>query len=297
MKFSVFQVSRRGGRARNEDRMGYSYTREAGLFVVADGMGGHPQGDVAAAIALETLDTLFQRKADPRLSDPRGFLDEAVLQAHRRMLEHADRHAMPDSPRTTVVACVVQDGCATWAHCGDSRLYLVRDGDLLLRTRDHSYAERPRMQASSGQMVNRNVLFTCLGSPSRPMVDMSDTTPLHDGDRVLLCSDGLWGALADREIVSVLGAQVVSDSVPTLVERALRAAGSSSDNVTAVAFEWECVREDGPNAGAGPAGSASDSPADGTARHDHHELDEDAIERSIAEINEAIRRTALRNGA
>lgn len=295
MKFSVFQVSRRGGRPKNEDRMGYSYTREAGLFVVADGMGGHPQGDVAAAIALDTLDKLFQRKADPRLTDPRAFLDEAVLQAHRQMVDYASSHSMPDSPRTTVVACVVQDGCATWAHCGDSRLYLVRKGALQVRTRDHSYAERPKVQPTSGNLVNRNVLFTCLGSPNRPLVDMSSTTPLEDGDRVLLCSDGLWSVLAEREIVAVLGAHAVSESVPTLVERALRGAGSASDNVTAVAFEWEASGDDGSRAGFGHEMFAADAPSDGAARHDHHELDDDAIERSIAEINEAIRRTALRS--
>ena len=67
MKFSVFQVSRRGGRARNEDRMGYCYTREAGLFLLADGMGGHPEGEVAAQMALQTVSALFQCQARPVL--------------------------------------------------------------------------------------------------------------------------------------------------------------------------------------------------------------------------------------
>jgi serine/threonine protein phosphatase PrpC len=69
MKFSVFQISRRGGREKNEDRMGYCYTRESGLFVLADGMGGHPEGEVAAQIALQTISALFQRQAKPQIKD------------------------------------------------------------------------------------------------------------------------------------------------------------------------------------------------------------------------------------
>jgi len=302
MKFDVFQVSRKGGRQKNEDRMGYSYTREAGIFILADGMGGHPEGEVAAQIALQAVSSLFQTRACPRLADVKAFLDEAVLSAHRQMLAYAASKYMSDSPRTTVVVCVVQDGSATWAHCGDSRLYLVRKGDMVLRTRDHSYAEYPHIGANSGrQPVNRNVLFTCLGSPMRPMVDMSETTPLLPRDRILLCSDGLWSVLADREISSVLGAHPVAEAVPELVERALRGGGAASDNVTVVAFEWESAGVEKTPDGfidtladqayaSTVQGDAIDHPAD------HRELDEAAIERSIAEINEAIRRTALRSG-
>ncbi|WPB55929.1 PP2C family serine/threonine-protein phosphatase [Xylophilus sp. GOD-11R] len=300
MKFSVFQVSRKGGRQKNEDRMGYSYTRDAGLFLLADGMGGHPEGEVAAQIALQAISSMFQNRARPTLPDVKAFLDEAIFSAHRQMLAYAGSKHMPDCPRTTVVACVVQEGAATWAHCGDSRLYLVRRGGLQKRTRDHSYAEYPEIGTSLGrQVANRNVLFTCLGSPVRPMVDMSDTTPLEGGDRVILCSDGLWSVLSDREIAKVLGAHPVAESVPELVERALRGAGAASDNVTAVAFEWEASE-----AGAGLAGAQESASDDGFAsttptelqdRADRDELDEAAIERSIAEINEAIRRTALRS--
>lgn len=300
MKFNVFQVSRKGGRQKNEDRMGYCYTREAGLFVLADGMGGHPEGEVAAQIALVAVSSMFQTKARPRLVDIRGFLDEALLSAHRQMLAYAASKSLPDSPRTTVVACVVQDGSATWAHCGDSRLYLVRKGDLVVRTRDHSYAEYPEVGGGSRKSVNRNVLFTCLGSPARPMIDMSDAVPLSSGDRIMLCSDGLWSVLADREIATVLGAHPVAESVPELVERALRGGGASSDNVTAVAFEWQSTEAESGReistdilADDAYASTFQGAPADAD---DLRELDDAAIERSIAEINEAIRRTALRSG-
>ena len=80
MKFSVYQVSRKGGREKNEDRMGYCYTRDAGLFTLADGMGGHPEGEVASQMALQTLSALFQRQAKPGLADPLKFLREAIIE-------------------------------------------------------------------------------------------------------------------------------------------------------------------------------------------------------------------------
>ncbi|WP_295853046.1 protein phosphatase 2C domain-containing protein [uncultured Xylophilus sp.] len=299
MKFTVFQVSRKGGREKNEDRMGYAYTREAGLFALADGMGGHPEGEVAAQMALQTVSALFQRHARPMLDDVRGFLAEAVMAAHRALLQYAAARGMLDSPRTTLVVAVLQDGRATWVHCGDSRLYLTRGSDLLVRTRDHSYAEHPEI-GSSPASANRNVLFTCLGSPARPLFDVAGPVELQSGDRLLLCSDGLWSMLNEREIVDVVGDQPVSESVPELVERALRAAGRSSDNVTAVAVEWDApefeltrgVSTD--SIGNGVFASTiqagmPDGPGDAA-----DDLDDEAIERSIAEINEAIRRSAQR---
>src|SRR3990167_4552086 len=168
MKFSVFQVSRKGGREKNEDRMGYCYTRESGLFVLADGMGGHPEGEVAAQLALQTIAAMYQKEAKPEIPDAAAFFLSALMAAHRQILRYAIAKGMFDSPRTTIVAAVVQGGSATWIHCGDSRLYLVRDSELLTRTRDHSHVEQQQsagLGARSGDGIGRNILFTCLGSP------------------------------------------------------------------------------------------------------------------------------------
>lgn len=300
MKFSVFQISRRGGREKNEDRMGYCYTREAGLFVLADGMGGHPEGEVAAQIALQTVSAQFQRQAKPRLKDVKEFLSSALLAAHHQILRYSSNKAMLDSPRTTLVAAVLQGGCATWLHCGDSRLYVVREGGLLTRTRDHSYMELRNIPPGL-EHINRNVLFTCLGSPTKPIYDMAGPLPLEQGDRILLCSDGLWGTLSEEEIVRPLGRLPVSRAVPELVESALRQAGDKSDNVTVVALEWET-----PDALESTRGVSTDSISEGVFASTIQagsldglgdgldDLDDAAIERSIAEINEAIRRSAAR---
>lgn len=300
MKFSVFQVSRRGGRSKNEDRMGYCYTRGSGLFLLADGMGGHPDGEVAAQLALQTVSAYFQKAARPSVGSVPEFLSSALLSAHHQIIRYASEKGMLDSPRTTLVAAVVERGCVHWVHCGDSRLYLVRDGQLMTRTRDHSYSEQQANLGHYDESINRNVLFTCLGSPQRPIYDLSAPVPLQQGDKLLLCSDGLWSALPDHEIVNVLSSNPVAQAVPDLAERALRKAGSSSDNVTVLAFEWET-----PDAFQDTGGISTETISDGMFQstiqapemeQGQVDLDDDDIERNIAEINEAIRRTAARKG-
>ena len=298
MKFSVFQVSRRGGREKNEDRMGYCYTRESGLFVLADGMGGHPEGEVASQLALQIVSALYQKEARPIVKDVPAFLASALMAAHHQILRYASEKGMLDTPRTTLVAAIVQGTSATWIHCGDSRLYVARDGELLTRTRDHSYIEHKNASASKLTEMNRNILFTCLGSPTKPRFDVTGPITLQQGDKIMLCSDGLWGTLSDAEIVRQLSQQPVSEAVPELVERALRSGGARSDNVTAIALEWET-----PDVFESTRGISTDSIHDGVFASTIQaglldlaavDLDDAAIERSIAEINEAIRRSAAR---
>ncbi|NCN70991.1 MAG: serine/threonine-protein phosphatase [Betaproteobacteria bacterium] len=302
MKFSVFQVSRKGGRKLNEDRMGYCYTRETALFLLADGMGGHPEGEVAAQLALQTVAAQFQKEAQPVLSDVSGFLSAALLSAHRQILRYAMDRGVTDSPRTTIVMAVLQDGQVSWAHCGDSRLYLVRASNLLVRTKDHSLIEhsmRHPAEASGLPTTNRNVLFSCLGSPTKPVFSVVGPVSLMQSDRVMLCSDGLWSTLSDDEIVFELSQKPVDLAVPDLVEKALKAGGENSDNVTCIALEWETPDQvdsihsrvstdtisEGVFASTLQAGVLDESIDD---------MDEAAIERSIAEINEAIRRSAVK---
>jgi serine/threonine protein phosphatase PrpC len=299
MRFSVYQISRKGGREKNEDRMGYCYTRDSGLFALADGMGGHPEGEVASQLALQTLAAAFQREAKPLLKNPLRFLQDAILTGHHQLLRYATEKSMVDTPRTTVVACLLQGNSAYWAHCGDSRLYLVRDGQLMARTRDHSYTE---LQETLAHVVpidarfNRSVLFTCMGSPGKPVVDTAGPIGMQPGDRLVLCSDGLWSTVPDNEIVEMLAGAALSDAVPEMVERALRNGGAHGDNVTVLAVEWEAAEDR--DAGTGIStrtlgddvfASTIQASLTDTMPGD---LDEAEIERSIREINEAIQRSA-----
>ena len=299
MRFSVYQISRKGGREKNEDRMGYCYTRDSGLFALADGMGGHPEGEVASQLALQTLAALFQRDAKPILADPLRFLHDAIIAAHHQLLRYATEKALIDTPRTTIVACVMQGKSAYWAHCGDSRLYMVRGEKLIARTRDHSYTELQETLSHvvpMGEKFNRNVLFTCLGSPGKPVVDTAGPLLMQSGDRLLLCSDGLWGSVTDSVIAEQLATRSISDSAPELVEQALRNAGPKSDNVTVISVEWESAEDSDSVAGIstdslGEEVFASTIQASVVGDLASDELDEAEIERSIKEINDAIRRS------
>lgn len=302
MRFSVYQVTRKGGREKNEDRMGYTYTRDSGLFALADGMGGHPEGEVASQLALQAMSALFQRQAKPTLADPAEFLQMAIYSGHQQLLRYAARRGLADSPRTTVVACVLQGDSAYWAHCGDSRLYLVRGGKLIARTRDHSYSE---LQQSLNSLMptngpfNRNLLFTCLGSPGKPLIDSSGPFVLQGADRLLLCSDGLWDTVSDDTITEQLSCRAIGEAVPELVEQALRNGGPTCDNVSVMALEWEGAEEPAGATGVstlalGEEAYTSTIQAGVLGDDASDDLDDAEIERSIKEINDAIRRASYK---
>jgi len=232
------------------------------------------------------------------VQDVSEFLSTSLMAAHHQIIRYASEKGMLDTPRTTLVACIVQGSSATWVHCGDSRLYVVRNGELLTRTRDHSYLEQQAAGVIRMDRINRNILFTCLGSPTKPVFDITGPVTLQQGDKILLCSDGLWGSVPENEIVLHLSTKAVADAVPDLVESALRIAGETSDNVTVIALEWET-----PDAFESTHGVSTDSVGDGVFASTIQagvldtmveDLDDAAIERSIAEINEAIRRSAAR---
>ena len=302
MQFSVYQQSHIGGRKVNQDRMGYLYTRDALLLVLADGMGGHLRGEVAAAIALQSMSALFRAQATPYVKKPERFLEDCLLQAHQDIVRYARERAMPDTPRTTIVACLVQHNCAVWAHCGDSRLYWVRRGQVLSRTRDHSHLEHLIAKgladpSERNAHPDRNKLYSCLGASSAPRIELSRQASLQPGDVIMLCSDGLWSVLPDSEIAHQLSTRGVVQAVPDMIGMATAIAGSRADNTTALAIQWQ---------GAGEAAAGDDSVVSTqllpegevttriaqAAGADGDPFDEDDIEKAIAEIRDAIERSS-----
>ena len=302
MRFTIYQESRTGRRASNQDRIAHCYSREALLMLVADGMGGHLHGELAAHIAAQYITQAFQREARPRLPDPGLFLSRALTGAHHAILDDALDRLLPEAPRTTLVACVVQDGAAHWAHAGDSRLYLLRHGHAVTRTRDHS---RTQLMLDQGLLQpedahnhpGRNRLYSCLGGNHAPQVEHSPRTPLRDGDVLALCSDGVWGPVGDDSLVTHLSAAPLSQGVPRLLDDAERRAGPNADNLSMVAMCWH----DEDNASPASAESVSTRTMeldDFTTRLDMSsmgtvpasDLNEDEIERAIREINATIRK-------
>jgi serine/threonine protein phosphatase PrpC len=243
VKFSIFQSSRQGGRKYNQDRLAYSYSRDALLMVVADGMGGHFHGEIASQIAVQFLVDNFQKQAAPALKDPFGFLLDALNHAHEAIGDYVAAHGLSEHPRTTCVACVVQGNDAYWAHVGDTRLYLFRHGKLLTRTRDHSLVQQLFEQGriSEEQMVThpeRNKIYNCLGGPIRPDIELSHKIPLREGDTILLCSDGLWGLLSTKEIASVLDTYPITTAIPEMLDHAELRGGEEGDNLSAIGMRW-----------------------------------------------------------
>ncbi len=298
MRFSIFQESRRGTRKSNEDRAGYAYSRDALLMAVADGMGGHLHGEVASQIAVQVLTEAFRREAKPKLADPFGFLQKSIIDAHFALGDYAKARRLLESPRTTCVACVVQDSTAYWAHAGDSRLYHVREGRIHAQTRDHS---RVRMLVDQGRVreeavaahPDRNKIFNCIGATTLPQLEQSKPTPLRADDTLILCTDGFWGPLAAKLITGALLKSGIMKAIPELLDLAEERAGADCDNLSVVALTWA---ETHPGAAAGEVstqtlevGGISTQIGD-FSKADHAELSDEEIERAIEEIRAAIRK-------
>ncbi len=298
MRFTIFQESRQGGRANNEDRISYCYSRDALLMVIADGMGGHHYGEVAAQIAVQTLADAFQREARPDLVDPFRFLQKGMTNAHHAILDYTARHGLRDTPRTTCVACVIQDNIAYWAHAGDSRLYLMRDGKFIAQTRDHSrirllLEEGLISETQAASHPDRNKIYSCLGSPTPPEIEFSRKTPLEHGDILLLCTDGIWGVLDNDELISLLKGSNLMQSVPNLMNKAEKIGGKHGDNLSAIAVRWEQSYVEEASSAISTQTMSQDevtTKLDQFGRNPAYksDLSDDEIEKAIEEIRAAI---------
>src|SRR5258708_7405078 len=220
MRFTIFQESRKGSRRINEDRIAYTYGRDTLLLVVADGMGGHVGGEIAAQICVRLFIERFQQEAKPVLKNPLQFLQDSMTRAHQALGSYANQFSMLETPRTTCVACVVQTNHAYWAHVGDSRLYLYRQGKLIGQTKDHSKVQYLLDQGIIGaheviDHPDRNKIFSCLGGLVDPVIDLSRRTPLRNADLIVLCTDGLWSVYPHEEIARALTGAPILKAGPT----------------------------------------------------------------------------------
>jgi len=302
MKFTIYQESRQGKRANNEDRLGYCYSREALLAVVADGMGGHYYGEVAAQIAVQTLTEAFQREAGPQIADPFLFLQKAMLNAHHAIIDFSQEHKLDDSPRTTCVACLIQDNVAYWAHAGDSRLYLLREARVHFRTRDHSRVQLLMDQgmiseAQAAVHPERNKVYCCLGGTQEPEIEFSRKMPLEAGDVLALCTDGVWGVLPEAALVDALQGINLMQAVPALLAEAELRGGAHADNLSIIAVRWEDSYVENATSAISTQSMSRDTITtrlDEFGRNPSYksELTEDEIERAIEEIRSTIQKYA-----
>ncbi len=245
-------------REHNEDS--YQILSDFQLYVVADGMGGHRAGDVASQMATEAMTVFFKATQseettwpfhfDPSLSIDENRLITAIKVANRKIFEASARNRDVRGMGTTVVSlCFSKKRPRVYvAHVGDSRAYRIRDGKLVQLTRDHSLLNdyllvMPDMTQAQQDELPRNVITRALGMQDSVVVDLVPEKAIN-GDRYLLCSDGLSGMIADEEICRIVtdAGDDMEKAAKDLVAKAN--ANGGEDNVTVVVMRVENVPED-----------------------------------------------------
>jgi len=237
-------------RAGNEDA--YCVRGDLGLFVVADGMGGHAAGDVASHLAVDVIEAFIAESQsaaesspwplpyDPALTLTANRLAIAFRLANRRLAAAMASDQALRGMATTAAAVLIDRDAAAVAHVGDSRVYRWRRGELAPLTQDHSWVGE---QVRAGLMSEpearrhplRNVVTRAIGGPVDPDVDV-ETLALEAGDRLLLCSDGLSGVVADDRLEELIGVDCPLDQIcQSLIDAANDAGGP--DNITALMLQ------------------------------------------------------------
>lgn len=245
MQIEYTKLSALGNRQDNQDRAAVVVAEEAALMLVFDGMGGHTDGARAAETGLKTMQELFAAARLP-IFDPQGFLYTALAKAHDDVVRLGADLAVDFRPRATCAVCLVQENGSFWAHIGDSRIYQIRGGEVLARSRDHSHVE---VLIQEGAITEeealdhpmRNFVECCIGG-DRPVPDMSLTRkmPLEGGDILLACTDGLWSGLRDSDIAEIASqpSEGLAENLKALSAKALAANSPYSDNTTGTALRW-----------------------------------------------------------
>jgi serine/threonine protein phosphatase PrpC len=245
LRIEYAELSLLGDREDNQDRVTVSAADQAALLVVIDGMGGHSDGSRAADTALKSLLESFRQTSLP-MFDPLGFLHMSLSRAHDDVAKLGNGQTIDTRPRATTAICLVQEGAAFWAHIGDSRVYHMRHGKILQRTRDHSHVE---LLLREGKITEeelpthpmRNFVECCLGGdPAIPEMTVSGRHALQPGDVLLLCTDGIWANLRDSDIAGFFrdDNQELRAWLEALGRRAVQASAPFSDNSTAAVLRW-----------------------------------------------------------
>lgn len=226
-----------GDRSEQQDRVGlYPHPTQKGtlLAVLADGMGGHTGGAMAAEQVVHSAKTNFQA-GSMKADEVRTTLSSGINDAHAAIKLSA--LSSEQDPHSTACLLILQPGRADWAHCGDSRIYHYRQGEKIARSYDHSHVMNlVKMgyltEAQAEHHPQKNLLISCLGDNDAPKIDFGETAPLIDGDCFILCSDGLWAYFSDEELGRVLNDFAVRQAAEILINSARERAQGRGDNCT-----------------------------------------------------------------
>ena len=245
LRVEYADISLLGAREENQDRVVAAVAEHAVLLVVVDGMGGHADGARAAEVTQKTILEAFWHTPQP-LFDPLGFLHMALGRAHEEVVRIGMSLPLEQRPRATCAVCLVQQRAAWWAYIGDSRIYHLRKGQVLMRTRDHSHVELLLREGliTAEQALNhpmRNFVECCIGGdPILPDMTLSGRRELLPDDVLFVCTDGMWATLKDEEIANrfTVGGHAIRDTLSALGQLAVARAGGGSDNTSAAAVRW-----------------------------------------------------------
>ncbi len=226
-----------GDRKEQQDRvaiLAHARKRGVALAVVADGMGGHTGGALAAEQVVHTAKTNLDQFSTID-ENPQLMLEGSMREAHTMI--KASRFMNEMDPHSTAVMLLLQPGRITWGHCGDSRLYHFRGQNLLNRSIDHSYVE---YLVSAGKITaeqalthpNRNVLLASLGGQDDPKITVDETTDLAAGDAFVLCSDGLWAYFDEAELGMLVAQSSARQACEILIDKARERAKGGGDNLS-----------------------------------------------------------------
>lgn len=237
IKVETCVARHKGDRKEQQDQVAiFGHPNKAGMLmaVLADGMGGHTGGAMAAEQVLFKAKQNFESFA-PKEETPEKLLASIVEDSHTVI--KLTRFTSEQDPHSTAVVFMLQKHRADWVHCGDSRFYHFRGDRLVYRSPDHSLVGelvRKGKLDEAGALTHphRNVLLSCLGAEREPRIDLAGVTPLAGGDSFLLCSDGVWAYFDDAEIGAVLATQSARDACQTLISRARERAGGEGDNLS-----------------------------------------------------------------
>lgn len=236
-----------GDRAEQQDRVliiAHPSRADCLLAVLSDGMGGHSGGAIAAEQVILMARQNFASYAPAGDAAPR-LLRSVIEDAHVAI--RLARFTSESDPHSTAVVLVLQPGTADWAHCGDSRLYHFRSGELVTRTEDHSLVNQlVRSQRITEEMAQshpqRNLLVSCLGAERAPSIEFGDSV-LQGGDCFLLCSDGLWGLFDDAELGHTLESLEPRAAARVLINVARERSGGRGDNISLAIIKIAATRQ------------------------------------------------------
>ena len=235
----------KGDREHNEDYIGFSEAGDKKIFVLADGLGGHGKGEVASCLVVENVKSMLN---DNNVKDEK-FLDNCFVMSQKCLLDEQKKSNSNGKMKTTLVILYIDGTTAKYGHIGDSRLYVVKNGKIQKRTIDHSV---PQMLALAGEIrekdirhhEDRNRLLRAMGNEwddSSPKYEIDDTLDIEKGMSFLLCSDGFWEWITEKEMEKCLCKGASSrEALDMMVERVKKSGKNKNmDNYSAILIRFE----------------------------------------------------------